>query len=234
MTNPAPLCLLHGLMGSGAEWAAVAKAIPGGCLTPDLLGHSQAPALTQGAVWPQYLAQLDDLIPQGAILAGHSMGGILALRYGAERPERIKRVVLLEAGVQPSSPQSLAALSRWITEDWPERFASDRAARSFLARCGLHPDWVVNLKADLSPGFDPRSCAKAITELDGLSRMPVLNRLRCPLHLILAEHSLLEPSDIATMRQHPACHAPVVIDAAGHDLHLDQPAAVANALSAIR
>lgn len=227
------LFVLHGLLGRGREWSEVLTYLSTGS-APDLLGHGDAEPLAPGPVWPQYRDQLDGLLPARCVLAGHSMGGIVALRYAAERPDRVDRLVLMEAGVQANTAQSLAGLARWITEDWPARFASAPEARAFLDRCGLHPRWETNLTPDLAPAFDADSCAAAISELDAVSRMRDLQALRCPLHLILGDGGLLEPEDVAKMRQHPACHRPIEIAGAGHDLHLDQPKAVAEALRSIR
>lgn len=231
MDDGKTICILHGLLGRGGEWADVAARLPIPAITPDLLGHGDAPELTAGPVWPQYLAQLDAVLPAHPVdLAGHSMGGILALKYAAARPDRVARVILIESGVHASTEHTNAALAHWITHAWPSQFKTRADAAQFFADCDLHPAWIANLTDDLRPQFDPRSCARAITELNAQDRLGDLISLRCPVHVIIAENSLLEDADLAAMRAHPALHGPQIIAQTGHDVHLDHPLRTARAL----
>lgn len=232
MTQSTPILFLHGLLGHGGEWAALAQHLPNPVHAPDLLGHGDAAPLKSGDVWPQYLEQIDSLLPGEKVhIAGHSMGGILALKYAAARPERVATLVLMETGIQPQPPAAQAGLSAWITHGWPDRFASRADAEQFLQDHNLNPRWIDGLGDDLAPRFDRASCVRAISQLEGDSRLPDLMALRCPTRLILAEDTLIDESDLRAMRAHPALPPPQFVAEAGHDLHLDQPQSTSEAIS---
>lgn len=82
LSGVTPLVLLHGVLGSGNNWAPVAKAVSRRCLpavTVDLRNHGTSPhaaPMTYDAMVADLLRLLHhDLGVNSAIVAGHSMGG---------------------------------------------------------------------------------------------------------------------------------------------------------------
>jgi pimeloyl-ACP methyl ester carboxylesterase len=74
----------------------------------DARGHGSStlpaePGMAQG--WKIFrddlIAILDRIAPQGAILAGHSMGGAVSLMAAALRPDKVKALVLIEPVLIP-------------------------------------------------------------------------------------------------------------------------------------
>lgn len=108
-----PLVLLHGLTGHRADFApllpALATRLPGRrILVPDLRGHGDA---THGAdassfAFPRLvddlLALLDACAIPRAHLLGHSFGGMVALRFALDRPDRLASLML--ASTAPFAP----------------------------------------------------------------------------------------------------------------------------------
>lgn len=97
--GPAPSCeppilLLHGLLGSGANWHGIARRLAGRhrVLVPDLRGHGRSPA-GEGISYPAMAADLVELLgTQGidrATVIGHSMGGKAAMWLALTSPGRV-------------------------------------------------------------------------------------------------------------------------------------------------
>ena len=125
-----PLVLLHGWMDVGASWQFVVDALasPGGggrqTLAPDWRGFGLTEGPPTDHYWfPDYLADLDALLDQLAPgqpvdLAGHSMGGNVAMLYAGARPGRIRRLVNLEGfGLPATEPgEAPARHAEWMDE----------------------------------------------------------------------------------------------------------------------
>src|SRR5215207_5464517 len=101
-----PLILLHGLSGSGRWWGRNVPAFADSfrTYTVDLPGFGES----RGVRW----SRLDDiadrladwLVDEGlshAHVAGHSLGGAVAARLAARHPDRIERLVLVDAAIRP-------------------------------------------------------------------------------------------------------------------------------------
>jgi pimeloyl-ACP methyl ester carboxylesterase len=95
--------LLHGLSGSSRWWQRNLPALAATrrVLVPDVIGfgRSRAPGpLPNVPTLAGVLAEWIDRAAGDAVhLVGHSMGGHLALRIAASRPERVRRLVLVDA-----------------------------------------------------------------------------------------------------------------------------------------
>ena len=100
-----PLILLHGLSGSGRWWGRNVPAFADSfrTYTVDLPGFGES----RGVRW----SRLDDiadrlvdwLVDEGvpkAHVAGHSLGGAVAARLAARHPDRIDRLVLVDAAIR--------------------------------------------------------------------------------------------------------------------------------------
>jgi pimeloyl-ACP methyl ester carboxylesterase len=110
---------LHGATASLMTWRTVAREITAQeedvCfLAPDLRGRGRSAGLPGpygiAAHVEDLIAVLDDAGVERAILVGHSLGGYVAARMAADRPERTAALVLLDGGVPfpaPSDPRAM-------------------------------------------------------------------------------------------------------------------------------
>jgi pimeloyl-ACP methyl ester carboxylesterase len=119
------LVLLHGWMDCGASWQFLVDALQAErrILAPDWRGFGDSDWCPDGYWFPDYLADLDALLDaeapdQTVDLVGHSMGGNVAGLYAGVRPERIRRLSLLEGfGMQPPEPEEAPERYRqWLDE----------------------------------------------------------------------------------------------------------------------
>ncbi|MAC82063.1 MAG: alpha/beta hydrolase [Rhodobacteraceae bacterium] len=102
LRGPVVVCI-HGLTTPSFVWRAVARGLAGWgyrVLTYDLYGrgYSDRPKGRQDRTF--FLTQLQDLLDHEGIteditLCGYSMGGAIATAYAAQRPDRIRRLILL-------------------------------------------------------------------------------------------------------------------------------------------
>jgi pimeloyl-ACP methyl ester carboxylesterase len=76
-------------------------------------------------------------------------------------------------------------------------------------------------------GVDPDRAAATLAEIAERDWWDEWRRIRCPVLVVRGEHGQLDP-DVAR-RMHPGA---ITIAGAGHDVHLDQPEALADAIQA--
>jgi pimeloyl-ACP methyl ester carboxylesterase len=254
--DAAPVLLLHGYQDCGATFQFVADLIDPAraLLAPDWRGFGATAWSPQGYWFPDYFADLDAILAlvapgQPVDIVGHSMGGNIAMMYAGIRPERVRRLVSLEGfGLPGGTPDRAPGRYReWLDQlnarepasVFPNlevftavlrkrnpRLPPDRA--DFVARawCETLPDGRVR------PRFDPAH--KRVN--------PILYRreeaaacwaaIRAPLLYVAGAESdflarLQGAGDPERMRQWVPQLEPRVIEAAGHMLHHDQPAALA-------
>ena len=102
-----PVVLLHGLGADATYWAGTARALVRGgrtVLLPDGpgSGRSEAPRSSAGYRIPGRVAALDALFRALALdradLVGHSLGGWTAAAFALRHPEKVGRLVLVDAG----------------------------------------------------------------------------------------------------------------------------------------
>jgi pimeloyl-ACP methyl ester carboxylesterase len=112
-----PLVFVHGYADSADTWRLVLERCAQAgrrAIAIDLPGYGEADRLRDGAVLPQYDALVGELVERTAqeagepvILAGNSLGGVVALRLGATTG-------LPLLGIAPIAPAGLE-MPRWFT-----------------------------------------------------------------------------------------------------------------------
>ncbi|HEX7311708.1 MAG TPA: alpha/beta fold hydrolase [Gaiellaceae bacterium] len=109
------VALVHGLGGAASNWTLVAPALARRCrvLVPELPGHGgssplPAPMETLDPFADRLVAVLDD----PAVLVGHSLGAVVALRAAARHPDAVRGLVLAGcAGIGSGTRQAERALT---------------------------------------------------------------------------------------------------------------------------
>ncbi len=157
------------------------------------------------------IAILDRVAPQGAVLAGHSMGGAVSLMAAAARPDKVKALVLVEPVLMPRSLWWRTMLTRFglrsgepgLAERALKRrdvFPSPEMAATAYRRRGAFRTWPEEVMIDyIKGGFEPVEggfrlrCAPAWesecfrSTPFGVSRL--VERLGCPLTIIHGEYA---------------------------------------------
>jgi N-formylmaleamate deformylase len=97
-----PLVLLHGLIGNGACWTPVARALEGECdvVMPDARGHGKSSTPLHGYRYDDHASDVVGLIRALALVSpivlGHSMGGMTAAVVASRLAESIRGVILVD------------------------------------------------------------------------------------------------------------------------------------------
>ena len=98
------LMLLHGLGTSSTTWVPTIRALADRftVYAPDLAGHGNSSgAPLRGSVEPLVRA-LDEFCSEEGIetaaVVGHSLGGLVAVRFALNHPDRVSHLVLVDAG----------------------------------------------------------------------------------------------------------------------------------------
>lgn len=97
-----PIVLLHGLMGSGACWTPLARALEGAfdVIMPDARGHGGSSAPDHGYRYDDHAGDVMGLIRGLAlsrpVLLGHSMGGMVAAVVASRGAGIIRGLVLVD------------------------------------------------------------------------------------------------------------------------------------------
>lgn len=109
------VALLHGLGGAASNWLAVAPALAGRArvVVPELPGHGGSSALPAPvATLDAYADRVAGVLDAPAVVAGHSLGGLVALRLALRHPQFVRGLVLAgSAGISIGTRRSQRALA---------------------------------------------------------------------------------------------------------------------------
>lgn len=227
-----PLVLIHGAGGTHRHWPEALRTLAGHrVIALDLPGHgaSAGPAPEGVAGYAQVvLGLLDELGLGQAVIAGHSMGGAIALTLALQVPARVAGLVLVGSGARlrvapavlqaTADPDALAQAAQTMA-DWSfGGSASEALKRDFIegllaTRPGVvHGDFV------------------ACNAFDVMAR---LGELRVPALIVCGSEDRLTPPKYAEhLRDHLQGARLSMVAGAGHLVMLETPDAVAEAMAA--
>jgi pimeloyl-ACP methyl ester carboxylesterase len=247
-----PTLMLHGWLDNAGSLLPLARALPGyDHHLPDLPGHGLSGHRPPGT-WYHFIDYVGDLLAwldasglARVDLIGHSMGGAIATLLAAAFPERVQRLVLIEALGPLSRPAEqivadirCAIEARLKLDAKPLRVHPDRAsARRARMQAGGLSEYAADclLERALAPApggwiwrSDPRQTLPTPVYGTEQQYLAVLQAIRAPTLLVLAEPRTRyldgpeAPARIAALRPQAVHWLP-----GGHHLHLENTAAVA-------
>jgi pimeloyl-ACP methyl ester carboxylesterase len=208
--------LLHGLSGSSRWWNRTMDAFARRyrVLVPDVVGfgRTRCPGPLPGiAELASILAEWMEMrgVPRAHVV-GHSMGGQLAVHLAAEHPQRVARLVLVDAaGIR--RPLSPATVLRFAREVAPP------------ARWGDPVFLPVIVRDAMTAG--PRNILRAIRHILADDVRPLLGRIAAPTLVLWGGRDTIVPvAHAADFRAAIPGARLVVLPRAAHNPMVDRPA----------
>ncbi|MGW4468436.1 alpha/beta fold hydrolase [Nonomuraea sp. NPDC004354] len=234
--GPGPaVLLLHGLAGQSREWEALGAHLGGRyrLLALDQRGHGGSeprPGDTSRAAFAaDAVAVIAELAAGPVILAGQSLGGVTAIQAAAARPDLVRALLLVEAGAAAGDDETPAEIDGWLGS-WPVPFAAHEDAVRFFGGGPVGEGWASGLVAaadGLRPTFEREVVVDVIAAHARRSNWDDWAGIACPTTVVLGERGVLPAEEVAEMRRLRPDARFVTVPGAGHDLHLERPAAVA-------
>ena len=223
----ANLLVLPGLLENADGFAPVIEGLGAraACSVADLTRSDTIAALARDA-----LAQA----PEGRFaLAGHSMGGYVALEVMRQAPERVERLALLDTHARPDSPEATENRRRLMAiadHDFPAVIAAQMP--KLLTPKHLQDPALAGVIESMAlavgkEGFKRQQQA-IIRRIDS---RPHLKDIRCPTLVVAGRDDQLMPVELLQELADGIAGARLtVIEDCGHMAALEQPARVLAAL----
>ena len=257
--QPVDVVLCHGFLDVAWSFDALARALVDrghGVAAFDWRGHGESDWIGSGGYYhfPDYLLDLDDLLPQlgdaPIHLVGHSMGGSACAMYAAARPERLRSLTLIE-GIGPPDQSHIdpaVRLRRWLNGVQMRRAEQLRAMvdhqealrRMRLQNPGLDEELGLFLASkSTSPteggglrwSFDPLHRTWSARPFSAESFGQILRAISVPTLAVAGERGYRLPDEGARLAQLKDCRFVEIADV-GHMIHWFKPVELATALGA--
>lgn len=234
-----PVVLLHGLAGHAGEWDTTARHLRTRhrVVAVDQRGHGASERhprdRSRAAYVADVVAALDQLELRRPVLVGQSLGGHTAMLTAAAHPDLVRALVLVEAGPGGASPKAVAEIGTWF-DSWPTPFPSKEAAVEFLGGGPVGEGWAAGLEerdGGWWPRFDRHVMIDSLSENSQRSYWDEWAAITCPTLVVLGQSGIITPEESGRMLQQRPETVALSIPGAGHDLHLEQPAILREALT---
>lgn len=226
------LVLVPGLMCDRTVWESQIQAVSdiAECSVAD---HGSLDSL------PAMAAKILREAPPSFAIAGHSMGGRVAMEVFRQAPERVERIGIFDTKYQPLPPgeageQEKAGRYRLLA------IAREQGVRVMArewVKGMVHPDRLADtpLTDAILEMFARKSADIFAAQLHALihrpDAAPLLSQIRCPALILCGrEDAWSPPPPHQQMAAKIPCSKLVIVERSGHMVTLEQPEAVSRAM----
>ncbi|HSN83331.1 MAG TPA: alpha/beta fold hydrolase [Polyangiales bacterium] len=238
--------LLHGFTGSPESWHRVIEKaeLRDDPLIPALTGHGPKWRDIEAHSFEGEVSRLADMVSElerPRLIAGYSMGARLALGLLVTYPGLFDAAVLI--GVHPGLADESAVTARRALDQERARFLRSEGLDAFVQRWEREPLFrtqrslpatLIERQRILRLSHEAEGLAHAL-EVLGLAEMPnygaAMDRIDVPVITMAGSHDSKFSQLARAMAREHAVVQERIIDGAGHNLLLEAPAAVAQALA---
>ncbi|SDD83696.1 Pimeloyl-ACP methyl ester carboxylesterase [Actinokineospora iranica] len=223
-----PILVLHALMGRASTWWPVARWLTayGRVVGLDARAHGRNPH--RGGQWrtPDFVGDAAELVAgfgEPAVVVGHSMGALHGIVLAAEHPDLVRGLVVEDVGVDLRG----RTVDGWreLFEAWPVPFPSLAHVREFFGPAGAYFAECVEERAD---GYhliaDVDELLEIAAEWGRRDYWEFVERVRCPVLAIEAEHTVMPPGQQAEIpARAPGGGKHLIVPGSGHLVHDSAP-----------
>ncbi|HSJ52611.1 MAG TPA: alpha/beta hydrolase [Anaerolineae bacterium] len=234
--RPAParqpaVVLIHGAGGTHQQWLYQVRDLPAAAtFAPDLPGHgrSEGPGRTLVAAYGDWLLGfLDGLGLEKAVLAGHSMGGAIALDVALRFPERVAGLGLVATGARLRVAPAILDCLRQDPEE------AIRLITQWSYGPEAPPEMVRLGRRQMAAG-DPDVLHGDFVACNVFDLRDRLGEIRAPAAIVCGTEDRMTPARSATFLQENLPAASLhLVEGAGHMILLERPQAVVQALAGL-
>ena len=218
--GPLTVVLTHGLAASEATWAAQVPALAARhrVLTWDLRGHGRSDPAPQACTPADLSADLSSVLDRAGVeraaVLGHSAGGVVALQFALDYPQRTAALVLV------GTASECNARSRQFYEDLAA-IAVERGMDAVRKRLGVSAEQARTAPTDAATFAH---VARAMAGLHAAPLTPRLGEIRCPTQMIVGEQDFLGAGGSVILHRNIAGSGLAIVPARGHGIFLEDPA----------
>ena len=246
-----PMVLLHGVTRAWQDFSTIIPALAArwGLVAPDLRGHGRSARMAGAYRVVDYIRDISALIERHvdapAIVYGHSLGAMIALAIAAERPGRVRGLILEDPPFETMGARiGETALLGYFQQ--LQRLAKSGLTLAPLAKAladvrmtppgavagprlgDLRDAATLRLTAACLAATDPEVLAPIVEGrwLHGFDLQSLLKRVQCPVLLIQGDRSLgamLSDDDAQLAQERLADCTHVTFANVGHQIHWQQP-----------
>lgn len=245
--DASPVLFLHGIMGHRRDWDVLVHRVGERhrVVAVDQRGHGRSEwtrSYRVADMADDAIALVEQLELAPVPIVGHSMGAMVALMVAARRPELVDRIALVDIVPQslttefalqlPDMFEAMAAASYATVEEAVAEWQSGNPlARTDLLRNYVEHALVTGPDGRLRCGFDARGLRSFIAGVSPSELWAAIDAVGCPSLVVRGEHSPITTSEQAREVADRLGDAHVVsITGGGHDLGVEEPDAVTDAV----
>jgi pimeloyl-ACP methyl ester carboxylesterase len=238
-----PLLLLHGLLGSSANWHSIARALERDfrVIVPDLRNHGRSPH-SPDMDFPLMAADLAALIQRlelgAAELVGHSLGGKVAMQLALESPEMVRGLVVVDIApvrYDQRFQAMIAALQGLDLANLDNRRQADRQLAGLLDDPGLRQYLLQNLVKEEGRWRWRMHLDGLIRAMPKLMDFPAVSRRQFPgpaLFIYGGASEYVRPEHAGPIRERFPLARLRMVPGAGHWVYAEQPEAFLHTVTA--
>jgi 3-oxoadipate enol-lactonase len=232
----APLIFLHGLMGSSENWKPQVDYFKDRrrVIVVDLRGHGQSDK-PQGKYSIKQFSEdvfsfMKDLGIEKAVIAGHSMGGTIALRFALDHKEMVEKLILIDTGARtPFGKKLLVSVSKIILRISYKTFVKIYLSGYTFSK-GYSKSKIEEARERVlkTPKHVVDSCFSTVKEFDVTSE---LGNIQVPTLIIHGSEDKQQPlSQAKYMKERIANSELVLLEGIGHATIVEAPERVGEAI----
>jgi pimeloyl-ACP methyl ester carboxylesterase len=212
--------LLHGAGGSRLNWPSELRRLDGATVYAlDLLGHGRSKGQghdTIAGYAEDVLAVLDVVDVERAVIAGHSMGGAVALTLALDSPDRVAGLVLIATGAR-------LRVASVILEQIPADFETALDTITRYAWASGAPTNLVELGRERLRETGPDVLLDDLIACDRFDVMERLDEIDVPTLVVAGSADRLAPIKYTRyLVEHISSAQVVTIESAGHMVMLER------------